>query len=288
MLRKRLGIYLAVTFGLSWGVWIPAGIATGTFYNGIGSSQVMLGLVALGMFFPMVGAFVANAAVPKDERVDLQLSPRIRGNGRNYLLSWLVPAVATLMGGALFFLVFPQLFDASASQVRESLAQAGQSQDLVVPLIASQGIFALTLAPLINSIPSVGEEIGWRGMLYPTLCELMSQRKAILAHGVIWGIWHAPIIAMGHNYGREYVGFPLLGILAMIVFCSTVGCLLCWLRDRSQSVWTCAIAHGATNAVANLGVVFCVASQTIFGPSPAGLVAGLPLAVLAVYLFYRT
>ena len=287
MSNKRLGIYLAVTFGLSWGLWIPAGILTGSYQNGLESSQMMMGIVALGMFFPLVGALIANAAVPKDDRFDLHLRPQIRSNIKYYLLAWFMPAVVTLVGSTLFFLVFPQLFDASVPQVKESLEQAGMSQDLVVPVILSQILSAITLAPLINAIPGFGEEVGWRGMLYPTLCEQMSPRKAVLVHGVIWGLWHAPITAMGHNYGRDYVGFPVLGIVVMIVFCTSIGCLLCWLIERSKSIWTCAVAHGAINAILNTGVVFCSVGQTLFGPSPAGLVAGLPLLALAIVCWRR-
>ena len=42
---KRLIIYLAVTFGLTWGLQIPAGIALGAFENGEGSSTLILALL---------------------------------------------------------------------------------------------------------------------------------------------------------------------------------------------------------------------------------------------------
>ena len=53
---KRLAIYVAVTFGLTWGLLIPAGFLLGTFANGEASSPVMMGLIALSMFFPLIGA----------------------------------------------------------------------------------------------------------------------------------------------------------------------------------------------------------------------------------------
>ena len=281
-MKKRLAIYLAITFGLSWGMWIPAGIILGTFENGEASSAAMLGLIAFSMFFPLIGALTANAAVPEKDRIDLCLKPRVRGNGRFYALAWFLPAVLSIAGFAVFFLVFPQLFDADMTALRETLRQGGMPDDQLGLVLAGTFAFAITAAPLINAIPAFGEEVGWRGMLFPTLCEAMSQRKSALVSGIIWGLWHAPIIAMGHNYGTGYPGYPLTGILTMAIACTSIGCLLSWLRLKTASVWSCAVAHGAINAVANFGVVLCTAGATVFGPSPLGLVSGIPALVLAL------
>lgn len=287
MKGKITRIYLGLTFLLSWGTWIAAGVLTGSFQNGIESSPVMMGLTAAGMFVPMLSALLTNRLVPAEQRVDLCLRPRLRGNGKYYALAWTMPAAVTLVGSTCFFLLCPHCFDPSASSLRQALVQAGQSDELLVPVIAGQVFFALTLAPLVNALPAVGEEVGWRGLLYPLVAERMSKRKAVLATGAIWGIWHAPITAMGHNYGRAYPGFPVVGFVAMIVFCTSVGCLLAWLRDRTKSVWPCALAHGAINAIHNVGTVFCLQGQTILGPSPAGLVAGIPLFVLAIACWWH-
>ena len=100
---KRLVIYLAVTFGLSWGLLIPAGFTLGTFENGEGSSVAMVTLIALSMFFPLVGALVANFACAPEERIDLCWKPRIRQSIPQYLAAWFLPTAITLVGGVLFF-----------------------------------------------------------------------------------------------------------------------------------------------------------------------------------------
>ena len=74
---KRLVIYLVVTFGLTWGLLIPAGFALGTFESGESSSMLMIGLIALSMFFPLVGALVANFSCKPEERVVLAIKPNI-------------------------------------------------------------------------------------------------------------------------------------------------------------------------------------------------------------------
>ena len=280
---KRLAVFLGVTFGLSWTTWAVAGVITGAVTQGVSASMPLVVIVAVSMFFPLVGAFAANAVAPKEQRIDLGVRPRIRGNGRLYASAWLLPAVLTFIGGILFFLVFPQLFDGDATQLRSALEASGVPADQLGLVVMGQLLAAVTVGPLINTIPSLGEEVGWRGMLLPLLCERMSERRAAIVSGIIWGLWHAPIIAMGHNYGMGYPGFPVTGILTMVVACTSIGCLLSWLRLRSGSVWPCAVAHGAINAITNAGVLFSTAGATLYGPSALGLVAGIPTMLLAVY-----
>lgn len=279
---KRTYTYLGVTFGLTWSLWI----ATILFLGGDGQdpfSQMVLTVVAtIGMFFPLVGALAANASMPVSDRIDLCFKPRLKGNLRLYALAWFVPAVLTALGGVVYFLVFPGCFDPSGAMIVEALEASGRPADQPFLVFAGTVASALTIAPLINAIPAFGEEAGWRGMLFPSLCEHMSERNAVLLSGLIWGVWHAPIIAIGHNYGTAYPGYPIMGIMAMVIACTSLGCLLAWLRLRSESVWPCAIAHGAINAAANLGICFSTLGPTLAGPSPLGLVAGIPAAGLAI------
>ena len=73
---------------------------------------------------------------------------------------------------------------------------------------------------------------------------------AMLVSGVIWGVWHTPVILMGHNYPDS----PILGVPTMIMFCIVFGIILGWLRLKSDSVWPAVIAHGAINGSA--GVIY--------------------------------
>jgi len=292
---KRLAIYLVVTFGLTWGLLIPAGFLLGTFENGEASSPVMIGLIALSMFFPLVGALAANFACRSEARIDLCWRPRIKQNVRNYLIAWFAPAAIALIGCVVFFAANPHLFDPTMrSYIESSATAAGLSPDELASQMPPAPVLlgvtlasSLAIAPFINMIPAFGEELGWRGMLYPTLAERMPERPAALVTGAIWGLWHAPAIAMGHNYGMGYEGFPVAGILTMTLLCTALSCWLSLLRTRSGSVWPCALAHGAFNAIANVGVVFCSAGQTLFGPSPLGLVAGIPLMAIGVLCWFR-
>ena len=292
---KRLAIFLIVTFGLSWGLLIPAGLALGTFANGENSSMLMMALIALSMFFPLVGALVANFACKSEECIDLGWKPLVGQNIRNYLIAWFAPAIIVALGCAVFFAANPLWFDPTMRTYLEVTATAaGQSADALISQMPPMPVVfvatlasSLTIAPFINAIPAFGEELGWRGMLYPALAQRMSQRAAALVTGVIWGVWHAPAIAMGHNYGMGYEGFPVAGILTMTLLCTAMSCWFCLLRQKSGSVWPCALAHGAFNAVANIGLMFCTVGQTLFGPSALGLVAGIPLIIFGIFCLKR-
>ena len=294
-LMKRLAVYLAVTFGLTWGLMIPAGIALGTFAHGESSSPVMMGLIALSMFFPLVGALVANLVSAPEERIDLAVRPRVKQNVSSYLLAWFIPAGIALVGDIAFFALNPRWFDPTMTAYIATLpATAAQpAGQLATQMPPTPGMLVMTLAlalvvaPFLNMIPAFGEEVGWRGMLFPMLAERMSERAAALVSGVIWGLWHAPSIAMGHNYGMGYAGFPVAGILTMALLCTAMACCLAYLRKRSESVWPCALAHGAFNAIANVGLVFCSVGTTLYGPTPLGLVAGIPLITLGAIALWR-
>ena len=106
----------------------------------------------------------------------------------------------------------------------------------------------------------------------------------MVAGGVIWGLWHLPLTVSGHNYGTDYLGWPVLGVVAMMIFCTSAGACLYWLSLRCKSILPSALAHGAINAIAAVGNYWLPSdgANFLYGPNPAGLVAGLPLLVLGI------
>jgi ABC-2 type transport system ATP-binding protein len=113
----------------------------------------------------------------------------------------------------------------------------------------------------------------------------------MLLVGFIWGLWHAPIIAMGHNYGFDYPGAPWSGILAMIWFTLPLAVIIGWLTLKADSVWPAVIMHGALNAIAGLGVLLvdpnAAGLNSLVGPLPTGVVAGIPAVIVAAYLLWK-
>jgi membrane protease YdiL (CAAX protease family) len=92
---------------------------------------------------------------------------------------------------------------------------------------------------------ALGEEIGWRGLLVPELLKVVSFRNTALISGVIWALWHFPLIIFA-DYKAAGTPVPFqLGCFAAMVVSSSF--LYAWLRMRSVSVWPPALLHAAHN-----------------------------------------
>jgi membrane protease YdiL (CAAX protease family) len=145
------------------------------------------------------------------------------------------------------------------------------------------------MTPWLNLVPCLGEEWGWRGYLLPKVAQRMGFFPAVLLTGLIWGLWHAPIIVAGHNYGMQYPGYPWAGIAAMCAFCIVVGVLLSYITLKARSCWPAVLAHGAINGTASVGVLFLAAPMSydhFLGPVPTGIIGAAFYIVVAVGLLW--
>ena len=112
-------------------------------------------------------------------------------------------------------------------------------------VIAFHFVVTATLSFLLL-LPSVlGEELGWRGFLVPELSKWMPFTGVALLSGLLWAVWHWPLIFMG-IYGNE--GTPLyFQLLAFTLFIVANGFTLAYLRLKSNSLWTAVIFHMSSN-----------------------------------------
>lgn len=139
-----------------------------------------------------------------------------------------------------------------------------------------------TIAPIFpNSLFAFGEEYGWRGYLHELLLEKFSILKTLLITGVIWGLWHAPLIAMGYNYNQ----YPLPGVFLFTLWTTFVGIFFGWLKIKSKSVLTAALAHGAINAYVGFGIIFAQTNNQLLGV-PFGIPGLLAFLILAIIFLW--
>lgn len=101
---------------------------------------------------------------------------------------------------------------------------------------------SLIAGPTFNGLLAFGEEFGWRGYLLPKLMPL-GKPKAYLMLGIIWGLWHAPLILLGFNYP----GAPLRGILWFCGVTTAMGIFLNEMTLRYKSSILAGSLHGAIN-----------------------------------------
>lgn len=287
MKDKQLSSYLLWAFLLAW---MLQAAAIGLAWNG--QTQLFTLVLAVSMYAPFAAALLAKAPLK-----DMGWHLRLRKKGKWILAAWFGPALLTAIGAALYFLLFPAQLDLSGSAVAAQLGEEGlkqlEAQGLTVKaLMLVQLAQALSYAPLINTFAALGEEVGWRGFLYPRLKERHGTAKGRLLGGLIWGVWHWPVmIFAGYNYGTAYWGAPVLGPLLFCVICVALGAVIDYLYEKTECIWIPALAHGAFNAAGGIPVLvlnFDYAGRTILGPAPIGIVAGLPLLLLGALLLRRS
>lgn len=291
---QRVIIFLAVAFGVSWivGVYIYLTGGLESTASPISGTPFSRAFILLGVGY-MWGPAIANMVtrlVTGEGSEKLYLSLRLRSGWLYWLAAMVLPAVLTIVGAAVYFGL---LGGFSLVPVEEFYEQFVNATGVGLPgdvwgFVTLQILQAILLAPLINSLFTFGEEFGWRGYLLPKLLPL-GKRRAVLAVGIIWGVWHWPVIAMGYNYGSGYPGAPWLGLLAMVWFTVVTGVFLAWVTLRGGSVWPAVIGHSAINGIAGIGVLFVRGDPLlILGPASTGVVASVAWTALAVWLLLDT
>jgi len=91
---------------------------------------------------------------------------------------------------------------------------------------------------------ALGEEIGWRGFLVPELSKVTNYTKTSLITGIIWAVWHYPILIFG-NYNN---GTPAwYGLTCFTVLVVSVSFIFTWFRLKSNSLWTGVMLHASHN-----------------------------------------
>lgn len=139
-----------------------------------------------------------------------------------------------------------------------------------------------TVGMIWHMATALGEEIGWRGFLTPALLNLMSFPLASLVVGIVWTLWHVPIIFFtSYNAGPSDLEIQLLNYCVMTVGLSFI---MTYLRIRSASVWPAVVMHAAHNiyVLTILQPMTIQYSETWRYTSEFGFV--LPLVVLGLGL----
>ena len=285
--KREIIKYLIWTFLIAWILQIIVAIL---YQNGLAVvGQLLLAVV---MFAPLLGVFLSG-----NKLSGMGWKPHLKGKIKFLLAAGFLPVVLTAIGAVLYFLVFPKHFDLSGAYLVEAVGpevlEQLEAQGLTYPLyILISVVSCMTYAPLFNMFAAVGEETGWRGFLYPQLKAGFGKRKGLLIGGIIWGMWHWPIIwLIGYEYGMDYVGFPIVGMLIFCIFTIAIGILCDRLYEKSKCIWIPSIFHGAVNAAATIPLAVCITdtgSTRLLGPAPNGFLAGLPFIVCGMILFFKS
>lgn len=290
---KRILSFLLMAFGIAWGI-AAIGIAMGVRADSGVSYAVVAGACMLA---PAIAALVQQRLIDRAPWAGLGLPVKPT--------RWPVLAATVLVGMAIVPLslgaihVLGESFGlASAGKVSisserlltaleeltvaatgaappaDKLETVARIPPAVVLLVALLG--AVFMAFTFNLPFMLGEELGWRGYLWQRSAH-WSGLQRVLFTGTVWGLWHAPLIAVGHNYP----GHPVAGIGMMTLFCVLLAFLFDWTRSRSNSVWSSCVLHGIINGSAGSTLLFTWDGHPLVG-SIAGAAGLLAIAVLVV------
>lgn len=250
---NKVVLFIVLTFAINIAMVLIFSILGGQFNAKSGT------IMALAyMFVPLLSAWVVEYGIHRNKIVqNWNISFKIN---KWFFIGWfLFPVIgfATLGISLLFPAVeyspemtgimerFEESFSsAQMEEMRESMEKI-PFHPIWMTLI--QGLIA---GATINAIAAFGEEAGWRGFLLNEW-KHMPFWKASLLIGLIWGIWHAPLILMGHNYPEH----PQIGVLMMIIFCILLTPFFLYFTIKTKSVIAAAIMHGTLNGSVGIAIM---------------------------------
>lgn len=231
--------FIILTFGATFAIQFTQ-IANGVRFDGENSQYTPILKLLAVMWIPgLAGLFVTKFIEGKSIR---ELVPTLAlrlGSIGPYLLTFIIAPLAICSMYLLTWMLGLSGFDPAMKGLTE-MSGVEISQDTIIQTLLPLSIF---LGPLVFFVFSLGEEIGWRGFLLPRLMPL-GKVKAYLILGIIWGLWHGPIIYTGFNYP----GYPIGGIAMMCVLTIAFGLFLNEMTRHYKSSILAAFIHGAVNA----------------------------------------
>ena len=211
------------------------------------------------------------------------------GKTRYQAAAVLLPFALGLVGFGLVWLTVGGFYDASF--ITET--QNGIAESLGLDVTSPYGVMLIlilvngTLGLLLPGFFAFGEELGWRGFLVPELFKHANFTKTALISGLIWSVYHYPLV-IGIEAGDLGVNTVYLLITATVggIGLSTI---MAWLRLKSGSVWTAVFFHAALNSY-NQGLfenlTETTSNLTNYISGEFGLMMSL-VAAFAGYLFWR-
>lgn len=280
---KKILLFIGLTFLLSWSLAISF-FAFGSELN----SSAGRGMLVLYMFLPMVVAIIVQKFIYKKPLKPLGISFKLN---RWFLAAWLLPPIIAFAAFGVS-LLFPGVeYSPEMVGMIEKLQQSVFTSPEQITQMQSQ-FSALPVHPIwmflavwliagitINALFGFGEELGWRGLLQKEFGHMGFWKSSAII-GLIWGLWHAPIILQGYNYPSH----PVAGVFMITILTLLLSPVFSYVRIKSKSVIAASIIHGSFNATAGLSFVMIKGgSDLIVGV--LGLAGFIVLVIVNIGIF---
>lgn len=301
---KKAITYSAVLCAVSWIVALIFHLTTGYTgpESGIEAQAKYQTFATIYMWFPAIVALIMQAiggqlAVTRPHATRIKIVPKNNSLTKfRPRWSWLV-AILLVPAMVGLTIAISSLFAevTTMSEGTIALMKANGMEEVpaevtaqlnAVPewiMLLSTMLSALIAGVTINALFAFGEEYGWR-------CYLVDALRgkgfwcAALFIGFVWGIWHAPLILMGHNYPNDRV----VGIFMMIAFCILGGIVELYFVCKSGTMWPAVFFHGTINALAGLCVIMIPnGSRLLTGMTGVAGFAAMAIVIAGLYLYDR-
>ena len=271
----QIFLYVIISFGIMY--------VTGAFYlkkDGYlvkhNLTEVSNFLYLLGIFSPLIACVILRYSSGEGFKDGIML-PKFTGHFMWYFIAVLAPLFMGLIG---CLLVTCSLHAGFSFKNDYSFFV-----NMLNPAISLDMVY-------FNMFILRGEELGWRAYLYDKLEELFSGNHkravslSVIIGGTLWGLWHAQLVVVsGLNYGKDYAGYPYVGIILMCISCIFMGAFLQLLRKKTDSVIAPTLAHAVIDScIPAIVSMFLSGNESgnmqftfgIYGLLVPAIVAGIP------------
>ncbi|MDR7857901.1 type II CAAX endopeptidase family protein [Tissierella sp.] len=248
--KKAIRLFLIITFVLS-------GIC---YYIRIIGGDDAAGMTAILMWCPAISAFIIQRIYYRKEKL-LGWNPcKI-----TYLLIGLfVPVIYIGLSYGLYWIV---------------------NRDVMTGQIQTNSAGMLLVLFISSIVTATGEEIGWRGFLLPKMSEIWNVKTAVIISGLIWAVWHFPLMIAGlYNPGTPL--WYQLSIFTIEVIAITA--IMAIIRLNSKSVWPAIILHASHNYFDQ--VIFSpltIGEKSTYFVGETGAITAIALVLVALFMMRK-
>ena len=223
------------------------------------------------MWIPAIGAIVATLINDKKEEGFFKSLGIRRCKIKYLLLSVIIPLIYLLIPYMVYWKLHPHYFAYSGVNIL---------------IVLSDILPTLLLGVLMNVISAIGEEIGWRGFMFPSLLERFSLKKTLLMTGLFWACWHLPILIAGDYMSSTALWYRIPAFILCIV---PVGIISGLLTYNSKSIWPATLLHAAHNNYdqAVFGVI-TIGANKMYYVSETGLLTIICVWIIAILMYRNT
>jgi CAAX protease family protein len=230
-------------------------------------------LVLALMYMPAVASIIARL-VNRERFTDVSFRFGGSEGFRTTLVAWIYPM---LVG----FLAYGVAWATGLAQFQRPLTERSH----LYTISATQNLFTsfvltATLGTVLSCVSAFGEELGWRGYMLTRLI-VAGIPRPVLVSGVIWALWHVPLILSGQYAAGTH---PWLSAVLFVIGVIADAYLAAYVRLRSGSVWPAVMYHGAWNAI----IQGTFDRATVGTPQVVGESGWLTVTIAVIVVFFLT